>query len=113
MRRLTDLEYISVAEAKARLSEKLRRVTSRGRRFAITSHGKPQAVLMDYKEYLSLREKGGRGVAEEMSLRDWQKRKKSRRQVVRSVSSLFDEKHLSRKGQKGYKKNAVRKMEKN
>lgn len=110
MRHLQGLEYISVAETKARLSEKLSSAVLKGRRFAITSHGKPKAVILGYKDYLSLIENPSPEAPEEISLGEWKKNKKKRSEVVKSISSLFEETRLSRKGQKGYKKDAVSKM---
>lgn len=110
MRRATGLEYISVAEAKARLSEKLRGVINRGRRYVITSHGRPKAVIIDYREYLSLVEGGEPQNQREISIDKWEKGKGERRKVVESISSLFRDEKLTRKGQKGYKRDAVGKM---
>lgn len=112
MKRPAELEYISVAETKAKLSEKLRSIESRGRRFAITSHGRPKAVIIGYKEYLSFSEKTSPSAPKDISLDKWQKKAKNRKKIVESVVSLFDSSNLSRKGQKRYKRNVVRKMEK-
>ncbi|MFH1653860.1 MAG: type II toxin-antitoxin system Phd/YefM family antitoxin [Pseudomonadota bacterium] len=111
MRILQDVEYVSVAEAKAKLSEKIRRVIESGRRFVITSHGKPQAVLIDYKEYISLIEPAEEGQQID-SLEEWQGRKKERGKIIESISSLFDESKLSKKGQKEYKTGEVKKISK-
>lgn len=113
MKRLDELEYISVAEAKAKLSEKINNAANRGRRFAITSYGRPKAVLIDYREYLALTEKPqGSNFARTISLDTWKKDSKKNSEIIESISSLFDEKKLCRKGQKGYKTNANRKAKK-
>lgn len=110
MKMLSDLEYVSVAKTKARLSEKLRGVDANSRRYAITSHGRPMAVLISYKEYLALSQNKSLDEPQKISLTEWKKGRSERRQVVDSIASLFDETKLTRKGQKGYKKNAVEKM---
>ena len=107
MRMLPDLEYVSVAEVKAKLSEKLRRVSSHGRRFAITSHGKPKAVLLSYKNYIALLEKRNEGEIEKISIDEWKKDAKRRKKIVDSVSSLFDLNKLSRKRQRVHKGSVV------
>jgi len=99
MKYLEDVEYVSVAETKAKLSEKLRRIEKNGRRFAITSHGKPKAILISYNEYIGL-------------TKDLPKRKAPRaklptnkqvKEVAKYITSKFDIKLLSKKGQKEYK----------
>ena len=110
MKHVEGLEYISVAETKAKLSEKLRSIESRGRRFAVTSHGKPKAVILGYKEYLSLLE--APLPPGEIKLDKWRSESGIRRKIIESVASLFDETKLSRKGQKGYKRHVIEKMEK-
>jgi prevent-host-death family protein len=112
MKLLEELEYVSVAETKAKLSEKLKSVESRGRRFAITSHGRPKAVIIGYKDYISLVENASAPEAKEMSFDDLRREVGQRKDIIGSVASLFDEKRLTRKGQKGYKREAVRKMAK-
>lgn len=110
MKLYEDIEYVSVAEAKAKLSEKLNSVESKGRRFAITSHGKPKAVIIGYKDYISLVENVAAPRGAEISVDEL--KRKGRKKIVESVASLFDETKLTRKGQKGYKREAVKKMEK-
>lgn len=112
MKLLEDLEYISVAEMKAKLSEKLKSVESKGRRFAVTSHGRPKAVVISYKEYLAMAQGDMTAPSKEMELSEIKKEIKKRKSIIESVYSLFDEDKLSRKGQKGYKREKVVKMEK-
>lgn len=106
MKTIEELEYASIAETKARLSEKIRRVVDNNRRFAITSHGKPKAVLISYKNYIALTSNQNKTEnqekVEDMSARD-------KKTVIKSVTSRFDEKLLSRKGQKDYKNEKIRK----
>jgi prevent-host-death family protein len=112
MKLIEDLEYVSVAEMKAKLSEKLKSVESKGRRFAVTSHGKPKAVVISYKEYLAMAQGSIAEPPKEIELGEMKKEIKKRKSIIESVSSLFDENKLSRKGQKGYKCEKVSNMEK-
>jgi prevent-host-death family protein len=107
MKRVADLEYIPLAETKARLSEKVRAVGRRGRRYAITVHGRPKAVLIGYGEYLSLIEHAAEPAPREISLEQWRRERKARRKVIESVTSRFDTSRLGRKGRKGYKRDVV------
>jgi prevent-host-death family protein len=102
---------ISVAEAKAKLSEKIRACTELDRTFLITSHGKPRAVLMSYEAYANLAE--GERQPKTIDLKAWKQTRTKRREVARDIKNLFEETKLSRKGQKGYKRRAVKKMEGN
>lgn len=112
MKLFEDLEYVSVAETKAKLSEKLNSVESKGRRFAITSHGKPKAVIIGYKDYISLVENAVAPSGNEIPIGSLKKKVAQRKNIIDSVASLFDDTKLTRKGQKGYKREAVGKMEK-
>jgi len=111
MKRLVELEYVSVAEIKARLSEKIHSADIRGRRFAITSHGRPKAVLMSYKDYQALAQGVSEIPAQTIAITSWEREAPKRKRIIDSVASLFDEKKLTRKGQKGYKNEVLRKME--
>jgi len=113
MKSTPDLEYISVAETKARLSEKIKNTKTRGRRYAITSHGKPKAVLLNYKDYIALVEEDDPSTRETINLNEWIKKKGERQRVVDSIASLFDESKLTRKGQKEYKNESVEELRKN
>lgn len=104
---LPDLEYINLAEMKAKLSEKVKWSGEKGRRFAITSHGRPKAVLLSYSDYLGLVGSKDAATPKTISFDEWNAGRGERQKVIDSVSSLFDAKKLSRKGQKGYKKNEV------
>lgn len=50
--RLHDFRLVS--EAKARLSELVRRLTPGSKRIVITTNGKPSAVILSYQDYLDL-----------------------------------------------------------
>ena len=107
---MRDTIAISVAEAKAKLSEKIRVCRSLDRTFVITSHGRPKAVLISYEAYLSMAEGGM--TSRTLDTKRWKEQRASRREVAHEIKELFDEKRLSRKGQKGYKRRAVKRMEK-
>lgn len=111
MNRLESLEYVSVAETKAKLSEKINRVDQNGRAFAITSHGRPKAVLISYKEYCALVD-DSQTTQKTIDIGKWNKEKNDREKIVLSVSNLFDANKLEKKGQKRYKQNAVGKLQK-
>lgn len=100
---------IPVAEAKAKLSEKIRACRELDRTFIITSHGKPRAVLMSYEAYAHLTEEENE--PKEIDMDRWLTTRRERKEVARDIKGLFDEKKLSRKGQKGYKHRAVKRME--
>jgi prevent-host-death family protein len=107
---MDDEVFISVAEAKAKLSEKIHVGCELGRVFVITSHGRPRAVLLSYEHYMGLKHEPT--LPRSISLAEWKKKGPKRREVAKSIKDLFDEKALSRKGQKGYKRHAVRQMAK-
>ena len=46
-----------------------------------------------------------------INARLWNKERSKHKEVARGIKELFDEKKLSRKGQKGYKRRLVREME--
>lgn len=102
---------VSIAETKAKLSEKIRTCRELDRTYVITSHGKPKAVLISYETYLSLTEE--RIPPRTIDEKQWKKRRASKREAAHEIKKLFDEKKLSRKGQKGYKTRAVKRMERN
>ena len=104
-----NIELISIAEAKAKFSETIKRTEENNRVFAITNHGKPSAILISYKEYCALTETQNDEPGK-ISIKEWKANKKQREEVVSAVSNLFDTSKLTRKGQKRYKKNAVKKM---
>ena len=100
---------LSVAATKAKLSEKIRACRELDRTFVITSHGKPCAVLMSYDAYVRMREP-----TEPSSAIDAERRQEDyakQREAAHEIKVLFDEKKLSRKGQKEYKRRAVKRME--
>ncbi len=100
---------LSVAETKAKLSEKIRACRELDRTFVITSHGKPCAVLMSYDAYARMREPAEPPLAIDAERR--QEAYGKQREAVHDIKELFDEKKLSRKGQKKYKQRVVKRME--
>ena len=50
----TDLDFASVSETKADLSALLKRLHETKRALAVTSHGKPAGILLDFEEYKRL-----------------------------------------------------------
>ena len=108
---LLSMEFVPLSEAKARLSEQMRLMASKGKRIAITCNGKPSAVLMSYEDYLDLlrlsSEKAPNIEEKIYDFQDWKKGKARRLQVKKSILGLFDGEKLSRKGQKKYKQDEV------
>lgn len=106
---LRTIEFAPLSEVKAKLSEYVRRL--RNKRVALTTNGRPSAVLMSYEDYLKWLEPSprleGEPPAQRISLSDWRKERKNRESVRDSILDLFDPAGLSRKGQKGYKKRLV------
>ncbi len=107
---LRGIVFVPLSEAKAKLSEFMRRIASGRERLAVTTNGRPTAVILSYPEYLSLL--GQRTAGEEEPLRvisfeDWKKGRKERMAVRDSILRLYDAEALSRKGQKKYKKDTV------
>jgi prevent-host-death family protein len=109
---LLSIEFVSLSEAKAKLSEQVRRVLAESKRVAITTNGKPTAVLLSYKDYLNLLQQLSKSpsAANEdiIDLKQWKRGKNKRRKVVQSITKLFNPLALSRKGQKAYKRDMVR-----
>jgi prevent-host-death family protein len=106
---MKDTIPVSVAEAKARLSEKIRACGALNRVFLITSHGKPRAVLMSYEAYTAMA--GEERTPVTIDAKAWTATCASQKEVAGDLKNLFDEKGLSRKGQKGYKQRTVKRME--
>ncbi|GEM_PF-6859825 len=105
---LLDTEFIPLSEVKAKLSEQIRKTTSK--RIVITQNGKPSTVLLSYKDYLKLiGQLSGQplSTAPIIDFEDWKKSFPKRCSVSKSISKLFDVSTLSRKGQKSYKKETV------
>lgn len=109
---LRSIDFAPLSEVKAKLSEYVRLLGKK--RIALTTNGRPSAVLMSYEDYLNwLQEKPGEKTVQEeplerISFSDWKKERKNQESVRDSILGLFDMNRLSRKGQKAYKKNLVK-----
>ena len=110
---LLNIDFEPLTEVKAKLSEKVARVSQKKRLLAITLNGKPAAVLVPYSDLLAWLERENPAyVTRQLSLKEWEKESKQRRAVVDSIKNLFDVSKLSRKGQKPYKQNALKRFNK-
>ncbi|MFH1729355.1 MAG: type II toxin-antitoxin system Phd/YefM family antitoxin [Pseudomonadota bacterium] len=107
MDNINEIESYSIAETKAKLSEKIKRCNDNNRKFLITNHGKPVAVMLSYKEFLALSGKP-KMRQRKIDYNEWLEDKGNRQEIVDSVSSLFNSEKLTRKGQKGYKNEKVK-----
>ncbi len=112
---LRSLEFVTLSEAKARLSEFVRRIMGGAKRLMITTNGHPTAVLLSYRDYLALLDQRSPTSASSdepvIRLEDWRRGSRQRATVRDSILKLFDPKTLSRKGQKSYKKQTVESFE--
>ena len=105
-------EFVPLSEAKAKLSEKVRTVSSLGKKIAITTSGKPTAILLGYRDFLSLLKSlpdvSERPTKKIIEIGDWKKGEKKRKEISQSMDRLFFPSQLSRKGQKPYKRKKLR-----
>lgn len=112
---LRGMTFIPLSEAKAKLSEFLRKIASGGERLAITTNGRPTAVFLSYEDYLNLLKKLPTPPAEDegeaISLEEWKKGSAGRKRVSASVRDLFNYDSLPRKGRKRYKKELLRELD--
>ncbi|MCC6272963.1 MAG: type II toxin-antitoxin system prevent-host-death family antitoxin [Deltaproteobacteria bacterium] len=111
---LLSLEILPLSKVKATLSEQVQKTQGR-RRIAITSNGLPKAILLSYEDFLELLARGGPRPVPARVLRydTWKNEESLRRKARHSVLGLFDMKALSRKGQKTYKRETVRELDRN
>lgn len=111
---LLQTEFAPLAEVKAKLSEKIREIGG-GRRLLITSHGRPQAVLISYQDYLVLLQERSDSQSQavgRIDFQQWKSEKGKRKEVASSILRYFDPTKLPRKGQKEYKRRRVAKFDK-
>lgn len=102
------IEFQPLSEAKAHLSHVVRTLSPE-RRVAITTNGRPTAVLLSYDDYLSLLPPQSHSYTpRRISMEEWERDEPNRIAIRDSIANLFDVKSLSRKGQKKYKAEAVR-----
>lgn len=104
-------DFIPLSETKAKLSEQIRKVVTEAKRVAITTNGKPTAVLMSYSDFLELIKSRNPPSQElpsrKINYRKWKTNEPKRADIRDSIFGLFDMTKLSHKGQKKYKKNLV------
>lgn len=109
---LLTTDFVPLSEAKAKLSEQIRKVVSEAKRVAITTNGKPTAVLMSYSDFLEL----ARSIQTPqqtppirvLEIEEWKKERPQRLKVRDSLQKLFEKNTSARKGQKQYKRETVR-----
>lgn len=95
---MNDATPLSVAEAKAKLSEKIRACRELDRIFVITSHGRPRAVLMSYDAHTSMGERG-----QEPKIIDaarWQQELEKRRGLRMKSKNASTKRRSAEKGKK-------------
>lgn len=109
---LRTMDFVPLSEVKARLSEFVRKAAASKKRVALTTNGRPSAVLMSYEDYLRFMDQGpdagAKYPARKISLSTWRKEKTNQESVRDTILNLFDSSKLSRKGQKKYKERIVR-----
>lgn len=106
---LLKTEFTPLAEAKAKLSALVRKIVG-GKRLVITSHGRPQAVLLSFQDYLSLLPEtpvSSKEPVGEIQFQNWRRGKPERKEVRASILKHFNPTTLPRKGQKDYKRKRV------
>lgn len=106
---LIQSEFAPIAEVKAKLSAMIRKISG-GKRLLITSHGRPQAVLLSYRDYLDLlREKTDSrdSPVGQIDFKQWKGNRARRKEVRSGLLRHFDPAKLPRKGQKAFKRKRV------
>lgn len=112
MYRFEDVEYISIAETKAKLSENIKRAEQNNRIFALTRHGKPKAVLISYKRYCALVNDSSTS-QKTIDIKEWKKGIKERKKIVSTISDLFNISKLKKRGPSYIVKDCYLKKSKN
>jgi prevent-host-death family protein len=103
---LRSLGFLPLSRVKATLSQQVRELRPFARRLVITSRGQPVGVLVAYDEFLA--QHSERPEEEILDFESWERDRPRRERVRDSILELFDVPALSRKGQKRYKREAVR-----
>ena len=108
---LRRLDFVPLSEAKAKLSEFVRALSQDVKRVALTTNGRPSAVILAYADYLNLlnllQPPPPSSAGKTIDFNEWEKRAPQRALVRDSLLKQFDPSKLSRKGQKYYKKRTV------
>lgn len=109
---LRAMEFVPLSEVKAKLSEFVRKTAAGAKRVALTTNGRPSAVLMSYEDYLKFMDQEPdtetKYPIRKISLSEWRKEKANQESVRDTILNLFDPSKLSCKGQKNYKERIVR-----
>jgi hypothetical protein len=96
---------------KAKLSEKVARIDGQKRLLAITLNGKPKAIILPYQQFLDwVASRPASYEPRRFRFDEWEKESAQRKDVSASIKNLFDIPSLTRKGQKPYKANALKKF---
>lgn len=107
---LRRIDFIPLTEAKAKLSEFVRTLSRDRKRIALTTNGRPSAVILSYADYLdllNLLQPAPSQAGKTIDFEEWEKGRPQRELVRDSLLRQFDPSKLSRKGQKYYKKHTV------
>jgi len=107
---LRRVDFVPLSEAKAKLSEFVRNVSRDRKRLALTTNGRPTAVILSYSDYLdllNLLQPVSSLEGKSIDFDEWEKGRPQRELVRDSLLKQFDPSKLSRKGQKYYKKRTV------
>lgn len=108
---LSHFAFVPLAEVKAKLSAWIRMLVSGQSRVAVTVNGRPQAVLLSYRDYLTLARQQESPRAEPQGVihfAEWKRNRRQQERVRSSIEGLFDMSALPRKGQKSFKRDMVR-----
>lgn len=112
---LRTMEFAPLSEVKAKLSEFVRKTTAGKKRVALTTNGRPSAVILSYEDFLDIVNQLQPAPPllrdEVIDFEEWEKNQSNRKMVRDSLLKLFDPSKLSRKGQKYYKKGMVESFE--
>jgi prevent-host-death family protein len=104
---LRTLRFLPLSDVKAMLSERIRELNEDRSYLVVTVHGRPVAVLLSYDAFLSWAEPS-KSADTTLDFDAWKRDRRRRRRVRDSVLGLFDVASLPRKGQKRYKREAVK-----
>src|SRR5262249_52390808 len=110
---LRRVDFIPLSEAKAKLSQFIRNVSHDRKRIALTTNGRPSAVILGYGDFIDLLDQlhpGSPKASKAIDFDEWEKSRSQREMVRDSLLKQFDPSKLSRKRQKYYKKRTVKSL---